>query len=78
MNMGSGGNWRNCLLPTGNLDLRLPPVLIPAELMSFGAPVWISLETTGGIRTPVVVSRPIEAQTKINGQEAVEDWLNSA
>jgi hypothetical protein len=67
-----------CMFPTGNLDLRLPPALVPVELMSFGTPVWISLETTGGIRMPVVEPRPIERQPKVDGQDAVEDWLNSA
>jgi hypothetical protein len=67
-----------CMLPTGNVDLRLPSGLVPTELKFFGAPVWISLETTGGIRMPVVEPRPIKHQTKIDGQTAVEDWLNSA
>jgi hypothetical protein len=67
-----------CIRPTGNLDLRLPSGLVPTELMSFGTPVWISLETTGGIRMPVVKRRSIERQPKIDGQDAVEDWLNSA
>jgi hypothetical protein len=67
-----------CMFTTGNFDLRLPPALVPVELRSFGTPVWISLETTGGVRMPVVEPRPIERQPKIDGQNSVEDWLNSA
>jgi hypothetical protein len=38
----------HCTIPSGTFDLRLPPALVPTELMSFGSPVSISLETTGG------------------------------
>jgi hypothetical protein len=65
-----------CTLPSGVVvQLRLPPALVPSELMTFGAPVWISLETTGGIRAPVIETRAIESQPRMHGQDAIEDWL---
>jgi hypothetical protein len=68
-----------CILASETVDLRLPPALVPKNLMSFGTPVWISLETTGGIRTPVIELRrpPIDSQPRMDGQDAIEDWLNS-
>ena len=66
----------SCRLPSGQWDLRLPPALVPDELQNFGLPVRISLDTTGGIRRPIVTARPIEPQAKLPGQEDVEDWLN--
>jgi hypothetical protein len=65
-----------CKVPE-DVELRLPPSLIPNELLSFGTPVSISLEATGGYRMPVVRGRKIQEQPKLPGQSAVEDWLNS-
>ena len=67
-----------CRLPGAeDLELRLPPSLIPSGLIAFGTPVRISLETSGGYRVPIVRARDIGEQPELSGQSAVEKWINS-
>jgi hypothetical protein len=66
-----------CLLPNTKLDLRLPPSLIPAELLSYGQPVTISLRTEGGIRAPLIERREITAQEPFTDQDKINEWIES-
>jgi hypothetical protein len=64
-------------LPSGPVDISLPPSLIPIGLLQFGTPVSISLDKTSGIRTPVVEARSIPEQEKLPGQDKIEAWFDS-
>jgi hypothetical protein len=66
-----------CLLPDGTLDLRLPPSLIPADLLNFGQPVTISLLARDGIRAPLIQRRDIPAQLEFSDQNEIDSWIES-
>ena len=68
-----------CLLPTGNtVDLRLPPSVIPSQLLRYGQPVTVSLDTASGVRVPRIEARRIAPQSDdFSDQKVIDDWLNS-
>jgi hypothetical protein len=63
-----------CVLPSGVVELQLPPTLVPEALMQVGQPISISLDTAGGYRRPVLRARPIGPQPKLPGQDDYEKW----
>jgi hypothetical protein len=65
-----------CLLPEGPLNLRLPPSLIPGDLLTFGQPISISLSTEGGVRAPVIRRRDIPAQAQFPDQPEIDRWID--
>ena len=66
-----------CMFASGRVDINLPPSLFPPDLLNFGMPIRISLDDSSGIRTPIIESRPIDAQPKLPGQDEVEAWLDT-
>jgi len=66
-----------CLLPDGTLELRLPPSLIPPELLIFGQPIAISLGQRDGIRAPVIQRRNITESVQFSDQEEIDRWIES-
>jgi len=66
----------DCDLPSGGrVEMNLPPALIPSDLQKFGTPVQISLDSTSGVRIPLIERRVITEQPKLAGQKEVEDWI---
>jgi hypothetical protein len=68
-----------CLLPAGNtVDLRLPPSIIPGQLLRYGQPVTVSLDSSGGVRVPRIEARKIAAQSnEFPDQKIIDEWLDS-
>jgi hypothetical protein len=67
----------HCLIPSGNIDIRLPPSLIPSDLLVYGKPVRLSLSSQQGGRYPRVEAREIGPQPKFAGEDQLLDWVNS-
>jgi hypothetical protein len=67
----------DCILPSGIVEMQIPPTLVPPALMQVGQPIAISLDTAGGYRHPVLRARPIAHQPKLPGQEEFEKWVDS-
>ncbi len=66
-----------CVLPSGIVEMQLPPTLVPESLMQVGQPIEISLDTAGGYQRPVLRARQIAPQPKLPGQEDFEQWVDS-
>ena len=66
----------NCQLATGRVQISLPSALIPVELLSFGMPIQISLDSSSGVRIPLVERREIKEQSKLPGQQEIENWID--
>jgi hypothetical protein len=67
----------NLSLPGGTFaSIRLPPVLIPDNILEYGTPVKVTLDTSGGVRRPIVEKRTI-APRPLERSAEIDDWLQS-
>lgn len=68
----------SCLLPDGNAEVEVPISFIPNESAHYGAPVWVSVDTNGGLRRLRVSARsdinPPDLPADIN---EINAWLTS-
>jgi hypothetical protein len=66
----------SCHLPQGNTEVEVPVSLIPTKSARFGAPVWISVGTTDGLRRLNVAERhEIDCLDSPNDIKEIDAWL---
>jgi hypothetical protein len=77
--MGQGNFIVHCYPPTSpKFEIRLPEVVIPRDLRTYGRSVFVSIDIENGIRRPVVTPREItEPLPRLPEQDAIERWLTS-
>jgi len=66
-----------CFTGSGEVEINLPAGMIPAQLLSFGAPVRLSLDENFGYRVPKIEARAVAQQGEITGQAEFESWLDA-
>jgi hypothetical protein len=67
----------NCFAPGGEIEVKFPITVVPAELRAYGQPVYLSLETDRGYRVPVVKKREIPPQPMLPGEQEIDEWIAS-
>jgi hypothetical protein len=69
----------HCYPPkAASFDIRLPEIVIPHELRSYGRPVYIAIEAQHGSRRPILTPRELtEPLPRLPGQDEVEAWIAS-
>jgi hypothetical protein len=77
--LGQGNYIVHCYPPTSpKFDIRLPEVVIPSDLRTYGQPVFVSLDVQNGYRRPVITPREItEPPPRLPEDDAIENWLDS-
>lgn len=68
----------SCQLPNDNTDIEIPTGLLPSACAHYGAPVWVSVDTTGVVRRIKVDERLAEDVASIEMPGFVSEidaWL---
>jgi hypothetical protein len=65
-----------CQISDEQVDINLPPALVPAELQSYGQPVLLTLDYSAGYQRPVVERRSPPAHAILPEEAELDVWIS--